>query len=91
MLLLPLIGSAVFMGLFLCLRRFDVEKGTDGDEGHRGGGSRGPRPDQPVGPLAVVDPPLGEIRANRERFSAAPPRESRERETALGGTSGVRA
>jgi hypothetical protein len=82
MLLLSVIGSAVWIGLFLCLRRFDVDQGTDDDGKGGGGGNRGPRPDHPTGPLAIVDPPLGEIRASRARPAAKPPRE---RETADGG------
>ena len=68
-LLLSVVGSAVFTGLLLCVRRFDAENGTGGDEG--GGGGSGPRPgpDGP-GPGAVPDPPLGEIRASRRLPSA---------------------
>jgi hypothetical protein len=66
-LLLSVVGSAVFIGLVLCVRRFDSEQGTDGNGSDGGGGGRGPRPDPPVEPLAVLDPPLGEIHANRPR------------------------
>ena len=90
-LFLSLIGSAVFVGLLLCVRRFDAEEGTDSDGKGGGGGRNGPRPDHPVGPLAVVDPPLGEIRASRERSSPEPPLERRERETAIGRASRARA
>jgi hypothetical protein len=90
-LFLSLVGSAVFVGLLLCVRRFDAEEGTDSDGKGGGGGRNGPRPDHPVGPLAVVDPPLGEIRASRERSSAEPPLERRERETAIGRASRARA
>jgi hypothetical protein len=66
--LLSILGSAAFVGLVLCVRRFDSEQGTDDHgNGGRGGGGPGPRPDRPVGPLAVIDPPLGEIRASRTR------------------------
>src|SRR5256885_4902147 len=44
MVVFPLVGSAVLIGLFLCLRSFDAEDGTDGDGGHDGGGKRGPDP-----------------------------------------------
>jgi hypothetical protein len=84
MVVLSLIGSAVWIGLLLCVRRFDVDQGTDGDGKGGGGGSRGPRPNHPAGPLEIVDPPLGEIRASRRRPSAEPPRERRERATAVG-------
>jgi hypothetical protein len=91
MLLLSVIGSAVWIGLFLCLRRFDAEEGTDnGGKGH-GGGNHGPRPDHPAGPLIGVEPPLGEIRVSRERSSGEPPPERRERETAIGRASRARA
>ena len=72
--LLSMLGSAVFVGLALCVRRFDSKGGTDahGSDGGGGGGGRGPCPDPPVEPLAVIDPPLGEIRANgpRERVTS---------------------
>jgi hypothetical protein len=90
-LFLSLIGSAVFVGLVLCVRRFDAEQGTDSGGKGGGGGSHGPRPDHPGGPLAAVDPPLGEIRASRERSSAEPHLERRERETALARASRARA
>ena len=66
-LLLSVLASAVFIGLVLCVRRFDAEKGDDGAAGGGGGGQRGPRPEPPSKPLAVIDPPLGEIRASRPR------------------------
>jgi hypothetical protein len=91
MLGISVIGSAVWIGLFLCVRRFDVDQGTDGDGKGGGGGSRGPRPDHPAGPVEIVDPPLGEIRASRHRPLAEPPRERRERATALRRGSGPRA
>jgi hypothetical protein len=69
MLLLSVVGSAVFTGLLLCVRRFDAENGTEGDEGGGGGSGHRPGPDRP-GPVAVPDPPLGEIRATRRRPSA---------------------
>ena len=90
-LLLPLVGSAVFIALLICLRRFDAEEGSDGDERRGGGGELGPRPDRPVGPLAVVDPPLGEIRVSRAPASAKLPEEPRERETAIARASRTRA
>jgi hypothetical protein len=89
MLVLSLIGSAVWIGLFLCVRRFDVDHGTDGDGKDGGGGGRGPRPDHPAGPLEIVDPPLGEIRASRRRPSAQPPSERRDRATAFRRGSGA--
>jgi hypothetical protein len=90
MLCLSLIGSAVFVGLLLCVRRFDAEEGTDSDGKGGGGGRNGPRPDHPVEPLAVVDPPLGEIRASRRRHSEKPPRKRPERATGVGGASRTR-
>lgn len=70
MLLLSILGSAVFVGLLLCVRRFDAEQGDDGDDDGGHGGDHPPPPDQPSGPLTVVDPPLGEIRATRKRDDA---------------------
>jgi hypothetical protein len=64
---LSVLGSVVFIGLVLCARRFDSTGGTDGRERGGGEGGRGPGPDFPSGPLDVVDPPLGEIRAIRAR------------------------
>jgi hypothetical protein len=80
-LFLSVIGSALFVGLVVCSRRFDVEPGTDtgGDEGEGGGGDRGPRPGDGPGSLATMEPPLGEIRASR-RTSRQPI--ARERSTA---------
>jgi hypothetical protein len=64
---MSMLGSAVFIGLVLCARRFDSEGGADGREGGDGEGGRGPGPDHPSKPLDVIDPPLGEIRASRRR------------------------
>jgi hypothetical protein len=70
--LLSVVGSAVFSGLLLCVRRFDAEKGTD-DKGGGGGGS-GDRPnsDPPTGSLGIPDPPLGKIRASGPRSATEP-------------------
>ncbi len=65
--LLSMLGSAVFVGLVLCARRFDSEGGTDGHGEGGGEGGRGPGPDLPIEPLTIIDPPLGEIRASRPR------------------------
>ena len=66
--LLSMLGSTVFIGLVLCVRRFESKGGTDGHgKGGGGGGGRGPGPDHPIEPLPVIDPPLGEIRASRAR------------------------
>ena len=70
--LLSMLGSAVFIGLALCVLRFDADEGGDdagdGDGGGGGGGGRaGPPPEPPSKPLPVIDPPLGEIRAFRPR------------------------
>ena len=64
---LSMLGSAVFIGLVLCARRFDAKGGTDGRDGGGGEGGRGPGPDFPSEPLDVIDPPLGEIHASRAR------------------------
>jgi hypothetical protein len=67
---LSVVGSVVFTGLLLCVRRFDSEHGPAGDGSDGGGGRREPppRPPGPPGePLAVIDPPLGAIRARRPR------------------------
>jgi hypothetical protein len=66
-LLLSVLGSAVFIGLALCVRRFDSEQGTDGNGSDGSGGGRAPRPEPPSEPLAGIDPPLGEIRASRPK------------------------
>jgi hypothetical protein len=66
-LFLSVIGAALFVGLVLCLRRFDVDRGTDVDGGGGGGGHYGPRPDDPAGSVGTLEPPLGEIRATRAR------------------------
>lgn len=65
--LLSALGSTLFIGLILCSRRFDVDRGADGDEGDGGGGNHGPRPSDQPGPLSALEPPLGEIRASRAR------------------------
>jgi hypothetical protein len=65
MLGLSLLGSLVFVGLLLCVRRFDAKEDAGGDGPRGGGGGRGPRPDPPKRPLRIVEPPLGEIRASR--------------------------
>jgi hypothetical protein len=82
-LLLSVVGSAVFTGLLLCVRRFDADQGTDNSEGGGGGGGGGPGLDGPAGPLVIVDPPLGEIRASRQQRPKRPPRKRRERATAI--------
>lgn len=64
---LSLVGSTLFIGLILCSRRFDVDRGPDADEGDGGGGNRGPRPGDQPGPLSVLEPTLGQIRASRAR------------------------
>jgi hypothetical protein len=66
-LFLSLVGSALFIGLLLCSRRFDVDPGTDADEGGGGGGDHRPRPDDPAGSVGILEPALGEIRATRAR------------------------
>jgi hypothetical protein len=66
-LFLSLLGSALFVGLLLCSRRFDVDHGTDADGGGGGGGDQGPRPDDPAGSVDTPEPPLGKIRATRAR------------------------
>jgi hypothetical protein len=78
--LLPVVGSTVLICLFLCLRRFDVEEGSDGDDG--GGGERRPPPPDSPPPLVFFEPPLGEIRTSGGQLGARPARERRERETA---------
>ena len=87
-LLLSVVGSAVFAGLFLCMRRFDADQGTEGSEGG-GGSDGGPGPDRPTRPLGIVDPPLGEIRASRQLSEKPRPRR-RERTTGIGGDSRTR-
>ncbi len=62
--LLSMLGAAVFIGLALCVRHFESMGGTDGYGRGGGGGGRGPGPDVPSKPLAVIDPPLGEIRCS---------------------------
>lgn len=64
--LLSVLGSALFMGLVLCSRRFDVDPGADPKDGNGGGGGD-PRPGDPHAPLTSIEPPLGEIRASRAR------------------------
>jgi hypothetical protein len=88
-LLLSVVGSAVFTGLLLCVRRFDADQGTDDSEGGGGGGGGGPGPDRPAGKLVLADPPLGEIRASRQR-SKRPPPKRRERATGVGDASFTR-
>ena len=89
-LLLSVVGSAVFTGLLLCVRRFDADQGTDDSEGGGGGGGGGPGLDGPAGRLVLVDPPLGEIRASRRQLSEKPPRKRRERATGVGDASRTR-
>jgi hypothetical protein len=89
-LLLSVVGSAVFTGLVICVRRFDADQGTDDSEGGDGGGGGGPGPDRPAGPLVIIDPPLGEIRASRRRLSEKPPRKRRERASGVGAASRTR-
>jgi hypothetical protein len=84
MLGLSLLGSLVFLGLLLCVRRFDAKEDAGGDSPPDGGGGSGPRPDRPQGPLRLVEPPLGEIRASRRGHRSATSRKGRERATAPG-------
>ena len=71
MLGLSLLGSLVFVGLLLCIRRFDAKEDAGGGGPRGGGGGRGPGPDRPRGPLRLAEPPLGEIRASRPGHPSA--------------------
>jgi hypothetical protein len=71
MLGMSLLGSLVFVGLLLCVRRFDAKEDAGGDGPRGGGGGSGPRPNRPNGPLRFVEPPLGEIRASRRGHPSA--------------------